>query len=818
MEKPIAKIAVSCATYWIDKPYDYLIPDELAGSVSPGMRVMVPFSRGNRPSEGMVLALSATSKFEKLKHITRLLDGSPVLSDEHIRLAIWMRERFFCTAYDAIKAMLPAGLWYNISSVCRITEGWDKEKAYEAAGRSEKQRAVLDVIYANGGSCDYRDIELAFGEADPAGILRTLASKGVISTDRISSRKVKDKYISFLTLSVSAEEAFAASAAKKRSAPSQAAVLELLTDLGGASLADVRYLTGASLATVKRLAGDGLITIDQIEVLRKPEYTVGERLPMPVLNERQQKAFDGILALTENGSAAAALLYGVTGSGKTLVYIRLINELLQKGRGSIMMVPEISLTPQMLQTFSSYFGESIAVMHSSLSVGERYDEWKRVKNGAARVVIGTRSAVFAPVQNLGMIIIDEEQEDTYKSENSPRYHACDVAKFRCSRNRATLLLGSATPDIVSRYNAQIGKYSFFELPARYNQMSLPAVEVVDMKRELRNGNGGSLSSILIRELEENISRGEQSILFLNRRGMHKLITCCECGFTFKCPRCSVSLTYHSANHRLMCHYCGYSQSVGDCCPECGGALNFTGAGTQKIEEELSELFPDTRLIRMDTDTVSGAGSHEAILGKFRDERIPILIGTQMVTKGLDYPGVTLVGVISADQSLYSGDYRATERTFSIITQVIGRSGRGETPGRAIIQTFTPQNEIILQASRQDYDSFYQSELEMRRLQLCPPFSDLFSITAVGTDEEQVLRCLNGARQILSDRLKKFAARVLGPAPLSVARVNNRFRYRITITCKDSKQLREEISNLICYCNSKKEFKGVSVFGDINPNR
>lgn len=818
MEKQIAKVAVSCATYWIDKPYDYLVPENLLGNACVGKRVIVPFSRSNRPSEGIILSLSSASSFEKLKHISVVLDDAPVLSSEHIKLAIWMHERFFCTVYEAIKAMLPAGLWYNISSICKITQGWDRDKAYEAAGRSEKQRTVLDVIFANGGSCDYRDLELAFGEEDPSSALRALAKKGAVSTEQVSARKVKDKSISFLTLNVSAEEAMSLSAAKRRNAPSQAAVLELLSGFGGASLTDVRYLTGASLQTVKRLERDELISIEQVEVFRKPEFKAGEQLPMPILNSSQQAAFDGIFSLTEKGTACAALLFGVTGSGKTLVYIRLIDRLLKKGFGTIMLVPEISLTPQMLNTFSSYFGDDIAVMHSSLSVGERYDEWKRIKSGAARVVIGTRSAVFAPIENLGMIIIDEEQEDTYKSENSPRYHACDVAKFRCAVSGAALLLGSATPNIVSRYNAQIGKYSFFELPERYNRMSLPSVEIVDMKRELRNGNGGSLSSVLLRELSKNISRGEQSILFLNRRGTSTLISCCECGFTYKCPRCSVSLTYHSVNHRLMCHYCGYSQSVGDCCPECGGALSYIGAGTQKIEEELREYFPDTPVIRMDTDTVSGAGSHEAILGRFRDEKIPIMIGTQMVTKGLDFPGVTLIGVISADQSLYSGDYRSSERTFSIITQVIGRSGRGRSPGRAVIQTFTPQNEVILQAAKQDYSSFYQSELEMRRLQFCPPFSDMFTITAIGVDETQVLRCLNSTRRVLTQRLHSFPARILGPAPLSVARINNRFRYRIIVSCKDSKQLRDELSALICYCNTNKEFNGVSVYGDINPNQ
>ncbi len=819
MDKLVAKIAVSAATYQIDKPYDYIIPENLSDGILPGMRVIVPFSKGNRKTEGIVLDLFRTSDYEKLKCVLSILDETPVISEDMIKLALWMRERFFCTVYDAVKAMLPAGLWYNLSAVCRIAEGISRDEAYAVVERSEKQRRILDVVFAHGGVCEYRDIELAFSTDDPLSAIRGLSSKGIVITDCLESRRIKDKTVSYASLAVPTENATETAAAKKRSAPSQSAVLELLANFGGATTNDIRYLTGAGSAVIKRLEQDRLIIVEQVEVFRRPEYREGEKLSLPQLSEQQKEAFEGILTLLNGNDAACALLYGVTGSGKTSVYIHLIDTLLKQDKSSILLVPEIALTPQMLETFSSYFGDEIAVMHSSLSAGERYDEWKRIKNGIARVVVGTRSAIFAPVQNLGLIIIDEEQEDTYKSENAPRYHARDIAKFRCARTKAALLLGSATPDVVTRYNAQMGKYSFFILSERYNQMSLPQVEIVDMKKELRNGNGGDLSSVLIKELEDNIENGEQSILFLNRRGMFKLISCCECGYTYKCPRCSVSLTYHSANKRLMCHYCGHSQTVDNSCPDCGGKLNFVGSGTQKIEEELLEIFPETKIVRLDTDTVSGAGSHDVLLNKFRDEKIPILIGTQMVAKGLDFPNVTLVGVLSADQSLYSGDYRASERTFSLITQVVGRSGRGEVPGRAVIQTFTPQNQVIMQAAEQDYDGFYSSELEMRRLQWCPPFSDLFSVTAVGQNETAVMRSLNTAKRILTKELTGRAdVRVLGPAPLSVVRVNNSFRYRLTLSCKEDRTVRQLISNVIIFCNTNKEFKGVTVFGDINANQ
>jgi primosomal protein N' (replication factor Y) len=745
----IAAVAVSAATYFLDKPYDYIVPEALEGSVCPGVRVLAPFSRGNRLTEGIVLATRLDEDTDaRLKCIASVTDLEPVLSGGMLKLALWMHERFFCTVFEAVRAMLPAGLFI------------------------------------------------------PKGAL---------------AARVSDKTVSFAGLNIPSDEALAQSLARRRSSPMQSAVLEFLAIYGGATLVDIRQLVGAATPTVKRLESEGLLTIEQAEVLRRPEYRVGAKAEPPELNEAQKTAYDGVLALTLERKPACALLYGVTGSGKTAVYIHLIADVLKAGRSALLLVPEIALTPQMLETFSSYFGNEIAVMHSRLSIGERYDEWKRVRRGEARLVIGTRSAVFAPVVDLGLIIIDEEQEETYKSESAPRYHARDVAKFRCARAGAVLLLGSATPNIETAYNAKLGKYSSFSLPGRFNEMELPQVQIVDMKKQLREGNGGEISSVLIDELRLNIERGEQSILFLNRRGMNKLISCGECGYTYRCPRCSVNLAYHSYNERLMCHYCGFSRRVEGSCPDCGGELKHIGAGTQKIEEELSRIFPEAPILRMDTDSVTSAGGHDALFERFRKEKIPIMVGTQMVTKGLDFPNVTLVGVVSADQSLYAGDYRANERTFSLITQVVGRSGRGQNPGRAVIQTFTPGNQVILQAARQDYSGFFNSELELRRLQWCPPFAELYSVTGTGTDEAAVLRALTKVRALLARELREDSGvRILGPAPLPVARVNNRFRYRVTLAAGDRKEIRELLSAVIIYCGKNKEFRGVSLFGDVNP--
>ena len=807
----IAKVAVSAATFWIDRPYDYNIPQNLIDRVKPGVRVTLPFGKGNRHSEGIVLAIASQSSFTRLKTITQVMDDMPVLDEQQIKLALWMRQRFFCTVFDAVKAMLPAGLWYKTDCVYSAAEGLDVSKAHKSAVKAEMD--VLDFIGKHEGCVNDSEIKRAFGDIEP--VLKKMLKKGLLVTQLNEKRRVQDKTVNIACLAVSKEEAAIQAAQKKRRAPVQAAVLEFLCLLGRSAVSEIYCYTGANSSVIKRLVADGFVTIEADEVFRRPSYKRGEASSMPVLSEQQEEVYQGIRKLALNDSAEAALLFGVTGSGKTSVYIRIIEDMLLIGKSSILLVPEISLTPQMVSLFSSYFGENIAIMHSLLSVGERYDEWKRIKNGQAKVVIGTRSAVFAPVMDLGAVIIDEEQEYSYKSENSPRYHARDIAKYRCAKSKALLLLGSATPDIVSMYNAKGGRYHFFRLEGRYNEKAMPFVDIVDMKRELRNGNGGNISSVLFNELKKNLDRGEQSILFLNRRGTNKLIACVDCGFTYTCDHCSVSMTYHSSRDRLLCHYCGHIKKPGDCCPECGGELKYVGAGTQKIAEELSGLFPGTDILRLDADTVSTAGSHEALFRRFREQNIPIMVGTQMVTKGLNFENVTLVGVVLADQSLYSGDYLASERTFSLLTQVVGRSGRGEKPGRAVIQTFTPQNQTIIQAAQQDYDAFYNAEIQIREVIGSPPFTCLFAITVSGLNEDTVLRCCTEIRMMLMDRLG-VGFRVLGPAPLFVVRVKNRFRYKVTLACREDRRVREIISDIIMWSSTDKRFKGISVFADANP--
>ena len=603
-----------------------------------------------------------------------------------------------------------------------------------------------------------------------------------------------------------------------KTAVGQRQLIEAL-QCGPVTTRDLNLLYNSMSATIKTLEKRGVVVVEERRAWRgcSEQTTLSSasgKAPVALTNGQQQ-ALAQIERARLDAHGDVVLVDGVTGSGKTEVYLSAIERVLAAGRSACVLVPEISLTAHTVGRFRSRFGETVAVFHSRLSAGERLDQWDMVASGAARVVVGARSALFCPLSNLGLIIIDEEQEDTYKSESTPRYHARDVAKFRCAQHRALLLLGSATPDVVSRYYAETGRYHYFTLPDRFNARKLPDVIIADMKQELRNGNSGSISSVLYGELEENLRRGEQSILFLNRRGASKIVTCAECGATYSCPNCSVSLTYHQGNQMLICHHCGYRRRVDPQCPVCGGELRFLGDGTERIEADLHALFPGVETLRMDADAIAMAGTHEALLQRFARERIPIMIGTQMITKGLNFENVTLVGVLNADQSLYVGDYRANERTFSLITQVIGRSGRGDAPGRAVIQTFTPANETIRQAARQDYDAFYRSEIRLRKLNGTPPFSEVLAVTVSGAQENAVVRCCAYIRDYFRQTIGE-RAEVLGPAPLPVVRMNNRYRYRVTLYCNQSKAVRRAAANIVMYCNTEKSFRDVTVFADDNP--
>ena len=810
----IAKIAVSAATFAIDKPWSYRIPEGM--TLVPGQRVMLPFGRANRRCEGIVLSVEAGEE-AGLKAVERCLDEEPVLSDTQLRMAAFLRERYFCTFYDAVRSILPAGLWFQTKATFSLTEdrSW-QEKTIRKDGAKE----LLELLRSLGGSADETALTAAVAdETLREEALAYLLRKKWISTQQEFRQKTNDKTEKIATLAASPEEAMEYALSRPKSAAMQRSVMELLCSVGSAAVKEICYFTGAKTATVNRLAELGYIHLSERPVLRCREIKPVALDGPLVLNEAQQACFEGLRSQMEQPDPGVALLHGVTGSGKTSVYIKLIQDCLDRGKAAALLVPEIALTPQLLGVLAAYFGETIAVLHSSLSAGERYDQWKRVRDGSAKVVVGTRSAVFAPFSP-GLIILDEEQEHSYKSENSPRYDAREVAIWRGAKENALVLLGSATPSVESMYRAKQGIYRLYTIKERFNGKPLPEVEIIDMRQELKMGNDLSLSYPLREAISDTRDAGKQTILLLNRRGNSRCVVCVDCREIPECPRCSVRLTYHSANNRLMCHYCGHSQPVPQRCPSCGGPLKTLGTGTQKVQQELEFLFPDMETDRMDTDTVSAVNTHEKILDHFREEKVPVLIGTQMVAKGLNLPEVTLVGVLDADLSLYTGGFRAAETTFNMLTQVVGRAGRGDAEGRALIQSMVPESPVIRMAAKQDYDSFYELEINLRRLQNAPPFGDHATVTFVGQEETAVLRGAVKFRDSLAACLKqpsytKESCTVLGPAPCVVPKINYNFRHQLTLRCRMTKNLRSLLAHLLREFAKDASNRGVSAFIDIN---
>ena len=810
----IAKIAVAAATFAIDKPYSYRVPE--GTHLQPGMRVQVPFGRGNRRTEGVVLAIEPGSD-ESLKIIDCSLDEAPVLTQHMLRLAAFMRERYFCTLFDALRAMLPAGLWFKTKNNITLIEdrSWQEKKL-----RQPEAAALLQLLEDLGGQAEEEVLRQAVPDPEKLeGALSYLLRKKWIAAQTDFHHRVSDKTEQIATLAASVEEAMEYAAHRPRSAAQQKAVLELLCSLGSVAVKELCYFTGAKPATVRRLADLGYVALSQREVLRCREIRPTQVDGPLVLNREQQLAYDGLVRQMAGQNPGCALLYGVTGSGKTSVYLKLIQHTLDSGRSAMLMVPEIALTPQLLSLLVGHFGEKVAVLHSSLPATERYDQWKRIRSGEAAVIVGTRSAVFAPSENLGLIIIDEEQEHSYKSENSPRYSAKEVALWRGLKEGALVLLGSATPSVETMYHARQGHYSLYRLKNRYNGKALPDVKLVDMRQELQAGNDTSFSLDLREAILQTWKADKQSILFLNRRGNSRALVCVECRQAPECPRCSARLTYHSANGRLMCHYCGYSQPAARRC-SCGGALKPIGTGTQKAQQELQTLLPDMEVARMDADTVTATNTHEQILQKFQENRTPVLLGTQMVAKGLNLPEVTLVGVLDADLSLYSESFRAAETTFNMLTQVVGRAGRGETAGQAVVQTLVPEHPVLNLAAQQDYDSFYELEIRLRQSLGNPPFGDLAQITFTGQEETAVLRAGVKFRDSLLHCLqlpeyKEEQCTVLGPAPCPVPKINYNFRYRLTLRCQMTRRLRQLVAHLLRQFGTDGSNRGISAFADVN---
>jgi len=637
-----------------------------------------------------------------------------------------------------------------------------------------------------------------------------------LKSDYRDTRDIKDKTVRMARLTKSTLECMEAAQRIVRKAPVQARMLEVLASVEYISLSDLVQFSGGSYNVVQALEKKGFLQFETLVVdrLTVPHGMIKKQEPLKLTDEQSR-----IIEQIEKSDNREFVLHGVTGSGKTEVYMRLIEKALSDGRTAIMLVPEIALTPQTVARFVSRFGDRVAIFHSGLSMGERYDEWKKMRDGKADIAIGARSAVFAPLDNIGVIVMDEEHEQSYKSEMVPRYHTRDVARFRAKQHGAKLILASATPSMESYYEARKGDFELLTMMKRANKGAMPETIIVDMREELERGNKSIFSDLLKKELEKNLEKGEQTILFLNRRGFSTFVSCRSCGFVAKCPNCNISLTYHSYSDELKCHYCGHTINNYKVCPECESKyIRYFGGGTQKVEEEVKKLFPDASVLRMDVDTTGGKMAHEKILSSFEKDKIDILIGTQMVSKGLDFENVTLVGVISADTMLNIDDFRSSERTFSLLEQVAGRAGRASKPGRAIVQTYNPDNDAIQMMKKHDYVGFYKSEMSIRLAMWYPPFCDIVSILVTGNGESLVQQAARYIRKHLAplDEIGQ-KVQILGPVPASISKIKNKFRWRIIIKCENADEISSVLTEAADACYNNKSYERISVVIDKNPN-
>ncbi len=863
----LAEIHILDVPFHADRAYTYYIPDSLADSVVPGSLADVPFGRGNRRMTGVVVSVKEGEAGEGTKPVGASVGDGPVLDAELIGLCLFMKEYTLCTFGDAMKTAVPAGAMARVITSYRVVRGSERTFA-DAAG--ERGRLVY-LLTASKPMFTKQSVQSEV-DFDCTGVFRTLQKAGLIeicSDVRENSRSRIKRLLYPSALYAEDREAWETSVGRLggKNPKILAEAVAKAAEEGGSpeesALAAEAGLTprSASIAA-KTLVQNGIVALREETDWRNPfspelllsEAEKAEKSPPPALSEEQERAYRSVEELLEKREPGAALLHGVTGSGKTSVILAAIEKTLEMGRGAIMLVPEIALTPQTVGVFVRRFGERIAVIHSGLSGGERTDAWRRIREGEADVVIGTRSAVFAPLSNLGLIVIDEEQEYTYKSDTSPKYHAHDIARYRCREHGAVMLLSSATPSVVSYYKAKSGTYRLIELKERYGGAKLPKVELVDMRDEVSAGNLTPVSARLAEKLREDREAGNQAILFLNRRGYNNYVSCRTCGKSVKCPNCSVSLTYHAARSRmdkvekteegyeeyrrengyLVCHLCGHKQRVPETCPDCGGKhFLFMGTGTQKAEDDVASCLPGLRVLRMDADTTAGKFSHEEILSSFRRGDADVLLGTQMVTKGHDFPKVATVGVLNADSALCADDYRAAERTFAMLTQVIGRAGRADVKGTAVIQTSNPLSETLLLAAEQNYPKFYEGEIRLRQALCFPPFCDIAVVTLSSEDE--------GYLQLVTSRLYERVVEhtredfrdvpfmLFGPFEAPVYRVQNACRMRLVFKCRLTRRMRALLSTLLVEFgkSSPRELAGgmvetksarrISVSVDLNPS-
>ena len=785
----IVRVIISNIIKKIDRPYDYLYPYE---DDPIGRRVIVPFGKANAPRKALVLDCFEAQEEQTLKTVIDTLDKSAVITREQIPLITFLKEHYFISYYRALGSLLPAGLDYKVNKAYCYTgvladEQYDKLVAFV---KNKRKAVSIDSFPEN-----------------LRPLIKAAVADGVLAEQVQGKRVLGDLADKMLTLAVSSQEAEQYLASLSTRFEGQRELIRLLLDHQNVAVKEALYMTGGTVSSVHTLEKKGIIRIFLQRRLRTPYADLAKATDQSTLklNAQQKEVYESISA-TLNQGKCVHLVHGITGSGKTHIYMKLMDDVLSSGKSVLFMVPEISLTPQTLTRFYARYGEKVAVIHSGLSMGERLDEWNKIRSTDSSLVVGTRSAVFAPINHLGLIIMDEEHEASYKSESAPKYHARDIAKFLCVRQNIPLVLGSATPSLESYRNASIGRYTLHTLAGRYNSFPLPEVEMVDMREEYRKGNLTFLSDSLKEQLIETLEKKQQAIIFLNRRGAHTSVVCQKCGYVLKCPNCDISMTYHSANDRCICHFCSHSVKMYSTCPICGDRhIKMMGIGTQAVEKKLANMLPYAKILRMDMDTVNNYISYQTMLTDFAEGKYDILLGTQMVAKGLNLPGVTLVGVLQADMSLYVDDFRAGERTFSLLTQVCGRSGRADKPGKAVIQSYSPEHEVLRFAKEQNYISFYDYEIKFRQAINYPPYCDIALFT-VSADLQQVA---SKAASALFKTLQAHAAgdasdiplRLLRPVLPRIAKVGEKYRMQMVVKCRNSSKFRcladicmEEIMN------------------------
>ncbi len=815
----IAQIVLNNITKATDKMYSYTIPENLLDNAKVGVRVSVPFGKGNRKTEGYIVGYDDSNYIENLKDILEIIDDEQYFDEQGVELAKFIRHRYFCTYAEAIKLLIPAGVNVKYKKIVSLLSE-DAEYIREHTEHSVTAEKIINVLKITQTPIELNELSAKVGRKSIKDVVDKLKELGILYVEYHKTEGMKTKTVSTASLLIDRSEAYALAENMQKKAPARARVLEMLCECESIELSELLKLCETTRNTVNALVQKRYVEIVQKPIVLGVIDKLSEIEEKHItLTDEQKNAIERISPYIENDTTKTFLLHGITGSGKTEVYLSLIDKCISKGKTALFLVPEISLTPQMISVVTKKFGERVAVLHSSLTQRQRYDEWFRIKNGDADVVIGARSAVFAPLKKLGLIIIDEEHEQSYKSETNPRYHAGEIARFRAKAENAVLLFASATPSLESYYLANHGRYQLIEMEHRVNEASLPDVSIVDMREELKEENKSIFSKKLKDAIEYNLKNKKQTILFLNKRGFSSFVSCRNCGYVVECPNCNISLTYHKSNNSLICHYCDYKKKMPDVCPQCQSKyIKLFGVGTQRVADEIEHLFPEAKVLRMDSDTTSERDAHKKIIEEFQRGNADILVGTQMISKGLNFENVTLVGVLAADMSLFMDDFRAYERTFDLITQVCGRAGRGKEKGKAIIQTYNPQNEILDFSKRNDYKGFYQGEIEVRSSLEYPPFCEMINITFSADNERECERKTKSFYKSFVDILKKEKynefIRVYPPSKAPMYRINGKYRNRIVIKLAYNKKLYEILHYLADEHYTSRS--NVNLVVDVNP--